>query len=152
MRSQRDLSVLLKNGAARETDPFATPAPVEARLAPRLQFDPRKMLAAWQKPQRLRTKKGPSVWDRRRPKTTPILADGRRPSQSGEWAGHDQRITLAILAPRASIGPNVPAPRSVWERAALDCLARLVEALDQGDGVEEALADALSILEAAVLV
>lgn len=67
-------------------------------------------------------------------------------------AGHDQRITLAILAPRASIGPNVPAPRIVLERSALDCLARLVEALDQGDGVEEALADALSILETAVLV
>ena len=62
-----------------------------------------------------------------------------------------QRITLATSGRRVSIDANPAAPRIVLERSALDCLARLVEALDQGGGVEEALADAVSILEAAAL-
>ncbi len=44
---------------------------------------------------------------------------------------------------RGSIDANAAAPRIVLERSALDCLVQLIEALDQGDGVEEALADAV---------
>ena len=95
--------------------------------------------------------KRPSVWDRRRPKITPTLAGDEDKIGQKNAPDDDQRITLATSGRRVSIDANPAAPRIVLERSALDCLARLVEALDQGGGVEEALADAVSILEAAGL-
>jgi len=110
----------------------------------------RDSLSMAKEPKPLTPKKRPSVWDRRRPKITPTLA-GDEDKIGQKNAPDVQRITLATSGRRVSIDANPAAPRIVLERSALDCLARLVEALDQGGGVEEALADAVSILEAAAL-
>ena len=96
-------------------------------------------------------KKRPSVWDRRRPRITPTLAGVEAKIGQKNAPDADQQITRTALDRRGSIDANAAAPRIVLERSALDCLVQLVEALDQGDGVEEALAHAVSILEEAGL-
>jgi hypothetical protein len=59
------------------------------------------------------------------------------------------RGQLWIVGVRST--PTPPLHGSCWSDLRWICLVQLIEALDQGDGVEEALADAVSILEEAGL-